>query len=66
MKRLTPIKAIRAKCRECSCNQVSEIRCCPITDCALYPYRMGHRPVEGSESGEDPGEGLEATEITVG
>lgn len=44
MAKLTPLKAIRAKCRDCTCNQVVEIRECPITDCPLYEYRMGHRP----------------------
>ena len=43
-KRLTPIKAIRAKCLECSCDSKHEVKMCPITDCALYPYRMGHNP----------------------
>jgi len=41
---LTPIKAIRAKCLDCSCNQTKEIRECPVKDCALYPYRFGKRP----------------------
>lgn len=41
---LTPIKAIRAKCLECSCGQQKEIRLCTIKSCSLYPYRMGHRP----------------------
>ena len=44
MKMLTPIKAIRAKCIDCCCGQLVEVRLCGITDCALYPYRMGHRP----------------------
>lgn len=44
MKRLTPIKAIRAKCLECCCGQAKEVRECEIKKCALYPYRMGHRP----------------------
>ena len=59
MTKLTPMRAIRAKCRECCCNQMSEIRGCPITDCALYPYRMGHRP---GTLKEDPEDGLEAAE----
>jgi hypothetical protein len=41
---LTPIKAIRAKCLDCSCHQAKEIRECPITTCPLWPYRMGKRP----------------------
>lgn len=44
MAKLTPIKAIRAKCMNCSGNQFVEVRECPVTDCALYEYRMGHRP----------------------
>ena len=44
MKIKTPIKAIRAKCLECTCNQAKEIRCCPVVTCPLYPYRMGKRP----------------------
>ena len=47
MKRLTPVKAIRAKCLDCCCEQVSEVRECTIKDCALFPYRMGKRPKNG-------------------
>ncbi|MHC4269858.1 MAG: hypothetical protein ACYSTS_15515 [Planctomycetota bacterium] len=49
MNRLTPIKAIWAKCKECSGNQLVVIRKCQIADCPLYPYRMGRRPIEKSE-----------------
>jgi hypothetical protein len=49
MQRLTPIKAIRKKCLDCSCNQVSEVRECPITKCSLYPYRMGRRPKDSDD-----------------
>ena len=41
---LSPLKAIRAKCLDCMCGQVQEVRLCPCTDCPLYPYRMGHNP----------------------
>ena len=40
----TPIKAIRAKCIDCCCGSRFEVKMCPITDCPLYEYRMGHRP----------------------
>lgn len=40
----TPIKAIRAKCLDCTCGQVGEVRECAIKTCPLYEYRMGHRP----------------------
>lgn len=43
-KRLTPIKAIRAKCLDCCCWNSNEVRLCPVRDCALHPYRMGHNP----------------------
>jgi len=43
-KRLTPLRAIRARCLDCSCFQPSEVKLCPITDCSLYPYRLGHNP----------------------
>lgn len=39
-----PVKAIRAKCLDCSCGQVKEVELCPITDCALYPFRFGRNP----------------------
>ena len=41
---LAPIKAIRAKCLDCSAGQVLEVQLCPIKDCSLYPYRLGHNP----------------------
>jgi hypothetical protein len=41
MKRRTALKAIRAKCIDCSGNQPKEVKQCPVTTCALWPYRMG-------------------------
>lgn len=41
---LTPIKAIRKKCLDCSNNQFSEVRECSVMSCPLYPYRHGRRP----------------------
>jgi len=49
-KNLTPMKAIRAKCMECSNFQFSEISRCGITDCALWIYRLGKRPKIALES----------------
>ncbi len=49
MKRLTPVKAIRAKCKDCCVNQLAKIRKCQITDCPLHPYRMGKRPKQKCE-----------------
>lgn len=44
MKHLTPVKAIRAKCLDCSGFQPSEVRRCEITECPLFPYRLGKNP----------------------
>lgn len=37
----TPIKAIRAKCKDCCCGDNREIRECTITDCPLYLTAWG-------------------------
>ena len=41
---MTALKAIRAKCLDCMCDQQAEVKRCPCMDCPLYPYRMGHNP----------------------
>lgn len=43
-KRLTPMKAIRAKCLECSCGSSNEVRLCEVTTCPLYDFRFGKKP----------------------
>lgn len=41
----TPIKAIRAYCREICCpHSYADIRYCTMDYCPLYPYRFGRRP----------------------
>ncbi len=40
----SPLKAIRAKCLECSGDYINEVRECPITDCPLYAFRFGKNP----------------------
>lgn len=42
--KLTPIKAIRAKCIDCCGGNKAEVKLCPCEDCTLFPYRMGHNP----------------------
>ena len=39
-----PVKAIREKCLECSNGSVREVELCPVTGCALYPFRFGKNP----------------------
>ena len=43
-KRLTPIKAIRRKCLDCSNGSAHEVKLCPVDRCPLYPYRFGTNP----------------------
>lgn len=40
----SPIKAIRAKCLDCCCNQNTEVKLCTATNCPLYPFRFGKNP----------------------
>lgn len=49
-KPLTPVKAIRKYCVECSGFSTKEVRECNRTKCELWPYRMGHRPKEPADS----------------
>lgn len=49
-KPMTAVKAIRAKCLDCTCQQPLEVRLCPVTKCALWPFRMGKRPKMGKEA----------------
>lgn len=49
----TPLKAIRAKCLDCTCGQNNEIRECPATECPLYEFRMGHRPYKTASDSLD-------------
>lgn len=44
MPRITPLKAIRKKCLECSNGSRKEVEHCTIPECALYPYRFGKNP----------------------
>lgn len=44
MERLTPLKAIRAKCIDCCCGNTFEVRECPCEDCPLWAFRDGHNP----------------------
>lgn len=55
-------RAIRAKCIECCAGAAWEVKRCHITDCALWPYRMGkgiqtklYEEPEGTDDTE-PGE----------
>ena len=40
----SPLRAIRAKCLDCSCYQVSEVGLCEAIKCPLWPFRAGKHP----------------------
>jgi hypothetical protein len=42
-KMMTPMKAIRAKCLDCSCGSAQEVRSYELEGCPLWPFRFGHR-----------------------
>ena len=49
----TPVlKAIRAKCLDCSGGSPSEVADCLVKNCALYPFRMGRNPWRAELSAE--------------
>ena len=51
-KRLTPIKAIRAKCLDCMGGSSKEVRLCNIPECSLFPYRLGKNPARARKDGD--------------
>jgi len=48
----SPLKAIRAKCLDCSFN-AKEVRLCTVTECALHPFRFGKNPFIKREMTEE-------------
>lgn len=54
MKALSPLKAIRAKCLDCSCGQPSEVKLCPIEGCTLFFYRFGKNPNRKRKDSKKP------------
>lgn len=38
------LKAVKEKCLDCCCGQLSEVKLCPSIDCTLHKYRLGKDP----------------------
>ena len=38
------LKAIRARCLDCCCDQPEEVKLCAAQNCALWPLRFGRDP----------------------
>jgi hypothetical protein len=43
-KRISPLKAIRLMCLECSVGYIIVVKNCVKEDCPLFPYRLGTDP----------------------
>lgn len=41
IKKLTPLKAIRAHCIDCAGGSVVDVRNCHLNTCPLWPHRFG-------------------------
>lgn len=48
---VAPLKAIRAKCLDCSGDSSNEVKLCVVPDCPLYLYRFGRRPYKTDRKG---------------
>jgi hypothetical protein len=64
-KTLSPLRAIRAKCLDCSAAVALEVRHCELDDCPLYPYRLGHNPARAGKGGRGPGRKREIDRKTL-
>lgn len=49
----SPLGAIRAKCLDCTCEQVGQVKHCHIRDCSLWPFRFGVMPDTAKKGGRD-------------
>jgi hypothetical protein len=61
----TPIRAIRAKCLDCSGGNAAEVRKCTAVGCALWPFRMSHNPFHGKTSEVEAEEAEEGPNVAA-
>ena len=64
---LTPMRAMRRKCLDCSGGSSLAVKQCPVLDCPLFPFRLGHRPkfVDKVGNGRLRGHSRRNTEIVT-
>ena len=43
-KTTSPIRAVRLKCLDCTCNSPKAVEACPIKACPLWAFRFGRNP----------------------
>ncbi len=61
-----PVKAIRAKCLDCSGENAIEVAECPIQRCPLWPFRAGKNPYRKPMSEEQRDKLREHYKATLG
>lgn len=49
---MSPLKALRARCRDCCAGSVHEVRLCTAVACPSWPFRMGRNPWRAQPSPE--------------
>jgi len=62
--RLSPLRAIREKCIDCSGGSIAEARRCEAVSCALWPFRAGRHPWIALRGKTPSGDGDFAREST--
>ena len=51
-KTTSPLRAVRLKCLDCTCNSPKEVEACPIKACPLWAFRFGRNPYRKPQSAE--------------
>ena len=41
---ISPLRALRLRCIDCSGNSANEVRLCTAVQCPAWPFRMGKNP----------------------
>lgn len=49
---MSPLKALRARCRDCCAGSAHEVRLCTSAACPSWLFRMGHNPWRAEPSPE--------------
>ena len=58
LRRMSPLKAIRKRCLECTCGSAREVALCPSRSCPNWPFRFGSDPWSPPRS-QQQGKGID-------
>lgn len=48
-RKISPVKALRAKCLDCCAGSAHEVRLCAAQKCPSWPFRFGRSPWRASK-----------------